>query len=74
MDGYIGDQEKGERNRMTRASITLASPVMVSGGRGVCSCVRVITEIWRQAWGWELFEGWKAEREREKLEGESSKG
>jgi hypothetical protein len=63
--GWIyGEPEKeGERNRMTRASITLASPVMVS----VCvggSCVRVITEIWRQAWGWQLFEGWKAERDR----------
>lgn len=62
----IGDQDKGEGNRMTRAPITLASPVMVSGGVGGVGgpCVRVITEIWRQAWGWELFEGWKAERDR----------
>lgn len=62
----IGDQEKGVGNRMTRASITLASPVRgrVRAGRGDRVCVRVITEIWRQAWGWELFEGWKAERDR----------
>lgn len=34
----IGDQEKREGNRMTRASITLASPVMASGGGGVFVC------------------------------------
>lgn len=36
----IGDQEKEEGNRMTRASITLASPVMANGGggRGVSVC------------------------------------
>lgn len=36
----MGDQKKGDRNRMTRASITLASPVMgnVGGGEGfVCA-------------------------------------